>query len=167
MGEFGVLILLYGAAVLVLVAEIFIPSSGVLSITGVGFLVAAVVKTFHYCGDTVGYMAAIASPVFLLVFAVLSIKVWPHTRIGRIIAPPNPEYTKKDLGTDTEDINPLVGTYGRALSPLRPVGTCEFDGRRFQCICESGMIDAGAAVRAVGLRGRNLEVAVTDDQTAV
>ena len=167
MGEFAILFLLYGAAVLILVAEIFIPSSGVLSVTGVGFLVVAVVKTFDYCGDAAGYVASIASPVFLLAFAIVSIKVWPRTRIGRIIAPLNPEYTEKDLGTDNDDIKPLVGKYGRALSPLRPVGTCEFDGRRFQCICESGMIDAGAAVRAVGLKGRNLEVALTDGQPAV
>ena len=72
MGEFGVLILLYGAAVLLLVAEIFIPSHGVLSVTGVGFLVAAVVKTFDYYGDAVGYMAAIVAPVFLLVFAIVA-----------------------------------------------------------------------------------------------
>ena len=167
MGELGVLILLYGAAILVLVAEIFIPSHGVLSVAGVGFLVAAVVKTFHYYGDAVGYMAAVASPVFLLAFAIVSIKIWPHTRIGRIIAPLNPQYTEKDLGTDNEDIKPLLGRFGRALSPLRPVGTCEFDGRRFQCICESGMIDAGATVQAVGLKGRNLQVAATDHQGAV
>jgi len=157
MSEIVFLLLLYAAAVVILIVEIFIPSHGVLTVAGLGVLIGAIVKTFEYYGSAAGGMAILASVVGLPIFAVITVKIWPHTRIGRLIAPPNPVYTEKDLGTDLEDLKPLIGQCGKALSPLRPVGTCEFAGRRLECICETGMIEAGVVVQAVGLRGRNQE----------
>lgn len=158
------MILLYAVAAVLLTSEIFIPSYGVLSIVGIGFLTVAIVRTFDY-GNTAGTAAIVASVVLLPTFAVAAVKIWPQTRIGRMISPPNPVYSKEELGTEVQDIEPLVGTYGCTVSPLRPVGACEFAGRRLQCICEVGMIDAGVKVRAVGVKGRNLEVVVADSQT--
>ena len=161
MSAIGLLIILYTVAVLLLVAEIFIPSHALLSIVGIAFLIFAIVKTFEF-GYTTGVVAIVASLILIPTAAVATVKIWPNTRIGRMISPPNPEYTSKDLGTDVEAMNLLIGKYGRTISPLRPVGTCEFAGRRLQCVCESGMIDADVTVVAVGIRGRNLEVAVAD-----
>lgn len=165
MNEIGLLILLYAVAVLLLTAEIFIPSNGVLTVVGIAFLILAIVRTFHF-GNTAGTIAIGATVVFLPAFAITAVKIWPHTRIGRKISPLNPVYSEGELGSKVGDIAPLVGKYGRTLSPLRPVGTCEFGERRLECVCESGMIDAGVMVRAVGVRGRNLEVAVADAQAA-
>ncbi len=153
------LVLLYLAAVLILVAEIFIPSHGILCIFGLGFLITAIVKTFAY-GETAGAIAIISSAIALPTFAILAIKAWPHTRIGRLIAPPNPVYTDRDFGNSVEHLEPIVGHHGRAMSPLRPIGICEFDGNRYECVSESGLIDADTQVLAVGIRGNNLEVSV-------
>jgi len=157
MGEIGVLILLYGVAVLLLTAEVFIPSHGVLTFVGVAFLVMAIVRTFQV-GQTAGTISIIATVVLLPAFVMAAVKIWPNTWIGRKIAPDNPVYTAKDFGAGTDELLLLVNTSGRTLTPLRPVGTCEFDGKRIQCICESGMIDSGKSVRAIGVRGRSLEV---------
>jgi hypothetical protein len=54
----------------------------------------------------------------------------------------------------------LVGKYGRSLSPLRPVGTCEFGGRRIECVAEMGMIESDCCVQATEIRGRTLAVDV-------
>ncbi len=161
MSEPLVLILLFAMAAVVLVLEIFIPSYGILSILGFGILIGAIVKTFDFYGSTAGGFAVLGSAVCLPAGAYIAVKTWPNTKIGRLIAPPNPVYTESDLGPDLDGLRTLVGRTGRSLSPLRPVGTCEFDGRRVQCVGESGMIDAGKTVRAVGLRGRTLEVTAT------
>lgn len=164
MTEGAFLIVLYATAVVVLVLEIFIPSHGVLTVVGVGVLVGAIAKTFEYYGPGAGALAVIGSMIGLPVFAVVAVKVWPHTRIGKLIAPPNPVYEAEAFAPELSEIRGLVGQCGRSLSPLRPVGTCEFGDRRLECICESGMIDAGVVVRAVGTRGRNLEVAIAEDE---
>ncbi len=161
------LIMLYATAAVVLLLEIFIPSYGVLCIVGVGLLIGAIVKTFDYYGPIAGWLAIIGTVVTLPVGAYVAVKLWPHTKIGRLIVPPNPVYTERDLGADLDSLRATVGQSGRSLSPLRPVGTCEFDGRRVQCVCESGMIDAGKTVRAIGLKGRDLEVTEISDAATV
>jgi membrane-bound ClpP family serine protease len=165
MGDVAIIAVLFLVAVIILVAEVFIPSHGILSIAGVAFLVVAVVKTFAY-SERVGFLALFGSVVLVPVVIVVATKVWPHTMIGRAIAPENPVVSARDIGVDLETMDRLIGRVGRAVSPLRPVGTCEFDGRRFQCTVEMGMIAAGAEVKAIGIQGSGLIVAAVRDASA-
>ncbi len=158
MSELGIIIILFAVAVVILIAEIFIPSHGVLSVAGVGFLVAAVTKTYNYGGKEAGTIAVIACLIFLPVFAYLSIKVWHRTPIGRLISPPNPVLTAADAGIPLEELSALVGATGRTLSPLRPVGACQFNGKRLSCVAEMGAIEAGVAVIATGISTGTLTV---------
>ena len=52
----------------------------------------------------------------------------------------------------------LIGQFGRALTPLRPSGLVDFDGRRLDGLAEEGLIPRGALVRAVQIRGGQLVV---------
>lgn len=156
--ELWVVILLYFVAALVLLAEIFIPSHGLLSVLGVGFLVAAIASTFFYAGREAGVIALLVSMVTLPALALLAVKLWPKTPMGRRIAPANPVLTAEHLGVPVKELSMLVGKTGRTLSPLRPVGVCDFDGRRVSCITRFGMIDAGVGVEGVGIEGGNLAV---------
>ena len=158
MSEIGLITLLYFVAVLILVAEIFIPSHGVLSVAGIGFILAAVVKTFMYGGREAGLIAVLASLVFLPTFAYVSIRLWPRTPLGKLIAPPNRILTAADAGVPVEELSRLIGQTGRAVTQLRPVGICDFSGRRVSCITEFGVVDAGATVVASGLSGAALTV---------
>ena len=54
MSEVAILVVLFAVGVLLLVAEIFIPSHGILSLAGIGFLAVAVAKTFSYGGREAG-----------------------------------------------------------------------------------------------------------------
>ena len=158
MSDVAILVLLYAAGVLLLVAEIFIPSHGVLSVAGVGFLVAAVIKTFSYGGREAGTVAVFACVVFVPAFAFVAIKYWHRTPIGRRISPPNPVLTADDTSVPVEEMSRLIGQTGHSLSPLRPVGICEFGGRRISCVAEFGMIDKGVTVEGVRILGSNLAV---------
>jgi len=161
--EQGVVILLfYVIGVVVLVAEIFIPSHGVLTVVGLGLLGAGLYKTFQI-SSLAGYASVLGLLVVLVVFAVTAVKVWPHTPIGRRISPPNPVLSKEDTGNIDESLQPLIGKTGLALTTLRPVGTCEFDGRRLPCVAEYGMIERGVQVRAVRIHGKGLAVAAATD----
>ncbi|MFQ5494449.1 MAG: hypothetical protein ACE5EX_03625 [Phycisphaerae bacterium] len=160
MSDLAILVVLYGLGLLLLVAEIFIPSHGVLSVAGLGVVVAAVVRTFSYAGRDAGVVAILVCLVLLPVLAYVSIRVWPHTAIGRRIAPPNPVLTDGDGSTPVGELRALVGRTGRTLSPLRPVGICEFDGRRVSCVAEMGVVEASQTVVATGIKSGNLTVRV-------
>lgn len=157
MGEIGIITLLYAIALLLLVAEIFIPSHGILTVAGLAFLIAAVVKTFQISTNA-GVVATLACVVFLPTAAVIAVKVWPHTPIGRLISPDNPVVTSRDVGVDVDAMEPMIGRTGRSISPLRPSGICDFEGRRFPCVAEMGMIGPDVEVQVVGIKGSNLAV---------
>lgn len=162
MSEMGLILLLFAVALIILTAEIFVPSHGLLSVAGLAFLIAAIVKTFAL-GHTQGTIAVFATLVALPAFVVTAIKIWPNTKIGRLIAPLNPDAKRhRRAGEEQDHLEAFVGSYGRTVTPLRPVGTCVFGDRRLPCVSDSGMIDADRPVRAVGVRGLNLEVMPAD-----
>ena len=158
MSDLGILLLLYGVGVLMLVAEIFIPSHGILTVAGVGFLGAAVAQTFMDYGRDAGIIAVGTCLVALPVFGYLSIKYWRRTPIGRRIVPNNPMLTSADTSVPIEQLRTMVGEAGRTVSPLRPVGVCVFGGRRVSCVAELGVVEAGVEVIATGIRNGNLAV---------
>ncbi len=158
MSDVAILVILYAAGVLVLVSEIFIPSHGVLSVAGIGFLIAAIVRTFSYGGREAGIIAVFACLVFVPAFAFVAIKYWHLTPIGRRIAPPNPVATTSDSSVPVDELSRLIGQTGRSVTLLRPAGICEFDGKRVSCVAEFGMIDAGVTVEGIRISGSNLAV---------
>lgn len=158
MSNFSLLLLLYGVGVFMLVAEVFIPSHGILSVAGLGFLTAAVVRTFAEHGREAGIVAVVTCLVALPVFGFVSVKYWRRTPIGRRIVPDNPVITSADTSVPIEQLRTMIGHTGRAVSPLRPVGICDFGGRRVSCVAELGVVEAGAEVMATGIRNGNLAV---------
>lgn len=153
-----IIAVLFGAGALVLIAELFIPSHGLLTVVGLGLLTAGVVQTFRYGGEKAGAISILACLVVLPAFAVTAIKIWPKTWVGKRIAPPNPVATLRDTSVPIEEISRYIGRTGKAISPLRPVGVCEFDGRRVTCVAEFGMLETGAVVEGVRVIGAQLAV---------
>ena len=158
MTSLSLVLLLYSVGVLMLVAEVFIPSHGILTVAGVGSLAAAVARTFMDHGRNAGILAVVTCLVALPVFGYLSIKYWRHTPIGRRIVPDNPVVTSADTSVPIEQLRAMVGHAGRTVSALRPVGICDFGGRRVSCVVELGVVEAGVEVIATGIRNGNLAV---------
>ena len=158
MSEIAILLLLFGVGVMMLVSELFIPSHGILTVVGVGFLIAGVVSTFQIYGEKAGAIAIICCLVALPIFTVAAVRIWPRTWVGRRIAPPNAVATTRDTSVPVEEFSRYIGQTGRSTTPLRPVGICDFDGRRIPCIAEFGMVEAGATVEGLRMTGSNLAV---------
>ncbi len=161
MSEWGILLVLFAAGALLLVAEIFLPSHGILTIAGIAFFIVGTYRAYEI-GQTVGRTAAVGSLLALPAFAYVAVKFWHRTPLGKLISPPNAPHPPEDATSPAHVLAPLIGRTGRTVSALRPVGICEFDGRRVSCICRLDMIEAGAAVEAVGISGGDLEVIETE-----
>jgi membrane-bound serine protease (ClpP class) len=160
-----VIVLLFAAGILLLVAEIFLPSHAMLSIAGVTLLIVGIIRVFSRFGDAAGLLALAGSVITVPTIAFIAVKFWHRTPLGRRISPPNP-VLKRGEAFSTDELEALVGRFGRALTPLRPIGSCEFGGRRVECTAELGMIVADTVVEATGIQGRTLVVRprAADDQ---
>ncbi len=155
------LIILYAVAILLLVAEIFLPTHAVLSALGFGILCWAVYQTF-LLSEAAGYVALVLVAILLPTMILVAIRTWHRTPIGRRISPPNPVLTAEDAGGRPDLLRPFVGQIGTTLTPLRPVGECRFGQEKVECVSESGMVDRGVVVRAVGIMNMTLVVRPLD-----
>jgi membrane-bound serine protease (ClpP class) len=63
-----------------------------------------------------------------------------------------------DAIADSAELNKLLGEVGQVLTPLRPVGMCEFAGRRVECVAENGYVDKGKTIKVIRVQGTQLTV---------
>jgi membrane-bound ClpP family serine protease len=149
------------AGLILLIAEVFVPSGGMIGFLALGLLGVSLWQAFAVSATT-GTMFLVALAVLLPITLAIAVKLWPRTPFGRrmILRPPSPgEVDPEPLGAPLEH---LLGQYGRTLTPLRPAGMVDFDGRRLDALSEEGLLPAGALVQAVRLRGREIVVRAAD-----
>lgn len=146
--------LLYAAGVACLIAEVFIPSGGVLTACALISLGAAVYLSFVQ-STTAGLVGMLMSVLVVPGILVLGIKYIRYTPLGRYVAPP---YVARKGDASADAFEACIGREGVAVTALRPVGQCEFDGTRVACVAESGMIEEGTRVVGVAVRVNQLAV---------
>ncbi len=145
------------AGLSLLILEVFIPSGGLIGLLALGLLGISLWQAFAI-DTTTGLTFSILLIVLLPVALALAVRLWPKTPMGKwiFLQPPEPE----DLAPEPQRtrIDHLVGQFGRALTPLRPSGVVDFEGRRLDALSEEGLIPSGSLVRAVQVRGGQLVV---------
>lgn len=161
MDDWMLMIVFFGIGLLIMVAEVFLPSHGILTLAGVGFLAAAAYQAFQH-GQAAGFTVVLLILILLPTMVIVSVRYWHRTPIGRMISPENPVLTNADEAVPGEKVKKFVGHRGRSLGWMRPVGTCEFDGVRLECVAEYGTIDRGTEVIGVDVRGGDLVVRPAD-----
>jgi len=137
-------------SIVMLIAEIFLPSHGMLGLLGGAAIVACIIVCFRinqYLGLGALLAAAVASP-FLF---TLAMRIWPRTPIGR-------RMTLQPVESHVTPPAIQIGQIGTALTQLRPMGTCEFGQQRVEVRSELGMIPAGSKVEVVNIDGGRLIV---------
>lgn len=155
-------LLLLAFGLLLLIVEVFVPSGGLIGLLAFSCMVLSLWKAFHQSTD-LGLKFLLADFLLVPLAGVLAVYLWPRTPLAKraFLRPPTPE--------DLVDARPggrldhLVGQIGRALTPLRPSGLVDFDGRRLDGLSEEGLIPPGALVRAVRVRGAQLIVRPAPD----
>jgi len=144
--------ILIAAGFLLMVAELFIPSGGILSVlSATGILVGVAMTFFH--STTVGMWTLIGVGFALPIAMGLAFHYWPKTPIGKrfFLTAPDEDATVAALPENVE-LEQFRGQIGMTLSALRPAGVVDFNGRRVDCITEGIMVSAGQTVRCVDVK---------------
>ncbi|GIW78245.1 MAG: hypothetical protein KatS3mg105_0052 [Gemmatales bacterium] len=154
---------LIAAGLLLLAAEFFIPSGGILFVLAICGLVGGVVMVFMYSSPATGWLTLIVLIVFVPVFTGVLFNLWKRSPIGKriILSSPDEDTTFSSLPV-IQELEQLRGHFGKAISSLRPSGVVEFDGRRVDCISEGMMIEAGEWVRCIDVRAGRVVVRKVD-----
>jgi membrane-bound serine protease (ClpP class) len=143
---------LAAAGIVAILAEVFLPTAGLLGIAGLGSIVASIVIVYHRFGSLAGslYLAAVA--VLTPVLLVLYFKLFPRSVIGRWLI------SRHTHQTEPGPFAELAGREGRTLTVLRPVGTVQVGERRFSAVTAGEFIDKDRPVRVVKVEGSRIVV---------
>ena len=159
-------ILCVGIGLLLLIAEVFIPSGGLIGLLALGLIGWGLVLAFAE-STALGLKFLVAVCLLMPISLALAIHLWPRTPLAKriFLRPPDPEDVDPGAGVYGVRLEHLIGQIGRALTPLRPSGAVDFDGRRLDGLSEEGLIPSGSLVRAVQVRGSQLVVRLAADRT--
>lgn len=146
----GYVLIVIGLALLV--AEVFIPSAGVLGILSAVALVVGITLIF-----TVDTTAGVGTVALVAVAVPLILAFWrfvfPKTPLGRrlFLEAPADDATLANSPVNLE-LEQLRGRYGKTASALRPAGITVFDGKRVDTLSEGPMIGPDQWVQCVDVQ---------------
>ncbi len=162
MGWLFFAVFLYVACAALIVAEVFIPSGGLLSICALACIVGGV-AIFFRISTLAGWLGVGVAIIMIPLLLIGAYRLLPMTRFGRHVMLAGPVRDRGDAIPDTPELIKLLGQNGQVLTPLRPVGTCDFSGRRVECVAEAGYVQKGATVKVIRVEGTQLTVRVISD----
>lgn len=155
-------ILLYFLCAGLIVAEVFVPSGGIISICALGCLGGGIWIFFKY-SPVAGWVGVVLAVIMIPSMLVFAYRLLPKTRFGRAVSLEPPQRESGDAVPDTEHLRGLLGKEGVVLTPLRPVGMCDFDGRRVECVAESGYVGRDKRVKVIHTAATQVTVRAVED----
>jgi len=146
---------LFIIGILMLAMELFVPSFGILGIIGSISLIAGVVRAAYSTSHVAWSLGIAVASAFVTIVVVAF--VFKERGIWRKFIL-NDSLTKEQGYIPNEDRDSLIGLVGKAITPLRPAGTMELEGRRLDVVTLGGYIESGSRVRVVKTDGTRIVV---------
>ncbi len=150
------LLALFLAGILLIVIEVFfIPGFG---ITGAGGLAAMLTSLYFFFPERALALRIIVAVLVLSVLGVfLLIKIFGASGLWKKISLESSETVEEGYVSRAEK-KELQGEVGRALTPLRPSGIAELEGRRVDVVTEGDFIEKGAEIEVLSSKGSRVVV---------
>ena len=155
-------VFLYFACAALIIAEIFVPSGGLISLCALACLIGGAVIFFHY-STIAGWIGIGIATVMIPTVLVFAYRIFPKTRFGKSVTLTPPERQQGDAIPDTSELKEMLGKVGIVLTPLRPVGMCDFAGQRVECVAESGYVEKDKKVKVINVESTQLTVRMIED----
>ena len=156
----AILLLILGCGLII--AEVFIPSGGmILVMCVISFVTSFWCAYKAWWGISPGYFTTYVVSLVVLIPGVLAglYKVLNDTRVGDRILLSGPELQDVTPYQDEEArLSRFLGRRGQTLTLLTPGGMVRIDGERLHAFSEGVMIQAGADIEIVAVRGTRVLV---------
>lgn len=148
-------IILFIAGIILLLIEAVIPNFGVVGISGIVAMIAAIILSASSAEQGVYIFLS----ALLLTAAVVAVafRYLKRSKVWSQIVLQYAETRERGYVGPT-DYSHLVGKPGKTITPLRPAGTAEIDGQRIDVVSEGSFIANSQAVKVVKVEGSRVIV---------
>jgi membrane-bound serine protease (ClpP class) len=156
-------LVLIAFGVVLLGAEILLPTGGVLVVGALLFFAAGVGMILYNGSTTEAAVAMGGLAIGLPAAGFVAVHAWRRMSLGRtsLDADPSTEPLTQAV-PQLAELEHLRGRVGKTVSPMRPSGVVEFDNTRVDAMTEGVMLDAGVFVRCLDVRAGKVIVRQMD-----
>jgi len=158
MSSLTMAILLQLAGVVVIIAEIIIPSGGLISVIAITLFGYSLFLVFHDISVATGIVFIIADAIIIPVLILVGLRLLARS----------PAMLKKELSraagvtSQSAILADYLGKEGTATSDLRPAGRAEIAGKRVDVVSRGEYIEKGSAVVVTAVTGNQIIVRPKD-----
>lgn len=142
---------------LLMIIEVFVPSGGFVGFSALFCVGISLWHAFQY-STRLGAIFVLVDFAVVPLTVALAFWLWTRSPMSRRFSLKPPALDEIDVSHSPLNLPDVVGREGHALTPLRPSGHIEIDGRRYDGLAEEGFIPEGAVVRVVRSRTGQLIV---------
>ena len=151
----GIMLIILG--LILIFAEVLIPSGGIISILAVGSFISGFVFGFQE-GVTQGLILVGGSVVLVPVVLAIAFKVFPKTSLGKRMIAQGSDIPKDERQAVVQDEKTLIGQIGITKTQLRPAGAIDISGVAYDVITEGNIIETNKEVQIVEVSGNRIVV---------
>ncbi|MCP4719147.1 MAG: serine protease [Desulfobacteraceae bacterium] len=153
-------ILLQILGILVILAEIFIPSLGILTAIALGLLSYSLYQVFTTISTSVGLVFLGFDLLAIPILVILGMKILAASPLSL----KNKLSSKEGVVSQASGLEGYRDKQGKSVTNLRPAGTALINGKRLDVVTDGDYIEANTPIIVTGVTGNQIivEKQITD-----
>ncbi len=157
--SFLLLIILQLVGVVVIIAEIILPSGGILSIVALSVFGYSLYIAFSEISKTVGFAFVAADLVLIPVLVIVGLKLLARSTVTlrKTLS------REEGVSSQSSALESYVGTQGNAVTDLRPTGIAVINGKRVDVVTRGEYLEKDSAIIVTTVTGNQIIVRKKDE----
>lgn len=154
-------IILQLVGVIVIIAEIILPSGGILSIVALGVFGYSIFVVFKEISNTAGFAFVAADLVMIPVLVIVGLKLMARSPVTLR----NTLSREEGVSSQHPELDRYMDMQGTAITDLHPSGTAVIDGKRVDVVTRGEYLEKDTVIRVTDVTGNQIIVRKKDDSS--
>jgi membrane-bound ClpP family serine protease len=152
-------IILQLVGVVVIIAEIILPSGGILSIAALGVFGYSLFIVFNEISMIIGFSFVAADLILIPVLVIVGLKLLARSPVTlrKTLS------RKEGVSSQSSELESYVGTQGNAVTDLRPAGIGIINGKRVDVVTRGEYLEKDSAIIVTAVTGNQIIVRKKDE----
>ena len=151
-------IILQLVGVVVIIAEIILPSGGILSIVALGVFGYSLFMVFNEISKTIGFAFVAADLVMIPVLVIVGLKLMARSPVTlrKTLS------RKEGVSSQSPELDSYIDMPGTAVTDLRPAGIAVINGKRVDVVTRGEYVQKDSAIIVIEVTGNQIIVRKKD-----
>ena len=147
-------IILQVVGVIVIIAEIILPSGGLLSVLAAGIFGYSLYIVFHDVSTSVGFFFVTADAILIPILVIVGLKL-----LAKSPATLRKTLSREDgVTSQSSELDKYIGMEGTAITDLRPAGTASINEKRVDVVSRGEYLDKDSEIVVSTITGNQIIV---------